>query len=80
MVRIANEPDRSQCRSTHADDRDAAGINIEDSPKLKAWVDRIFARPAVQRGLNVPEENRAMKALQELWLHGSACPLPQRAV
>lgn len=30
------------------------GVSLDEFPKLKAWVDRIEARPAVQVGLKVP--------------------------
>lgn len=33
-----------------------AGIEIEDFPHLKAWEDRMWARPAVQKGANVPDK------------------------
>jgi glutathione S-transferase len=42
-----------------------AGLNLDEFPNVKAWVDRIFARPAVQRGLNIPDENRIAKAMQD---------------
>lgn len=32
-----------------------AGVEIEDLPNVKAWIERIRARPAVQRGIVVPE-------------------------
>jgi GST-like protein len=31
-----------------------AGIEIDDLPRVKAWIDRIAERPAVQRGIAVP--------------------------
>ncbi|TLD36855.1 glutathione S-transferase [Venturia nashicola] len=31
-----------------------AGVNIEDFPALKAWEDRMAARPGVEKGKNVP--------------------------
>lgn len=34
-----------------------AGVEIDDMPHLKAWLKRIEARPAVQKGLDIPEEN-----------------------
>lgn len=34
-----------------------AGVDIDDLPHLKAWVKRIADRPAVSKGLDVPEEN-----------------------
>jgi len=33
---------------------DWAGVSIDDLPNLQAWLARLEARPAVQRGLNVP--------------------------
>lgn len=33
------------------------GIEIDSMPHLKAWLKRIEGRPAVQRGLDIPEEN-----------------------
>ena len=50
------------CESPDA--RDAAGLSYDGLPNLKAWVDRVFARPAVQKGMNVPEENKMVKAMQ----------------
>jgi len=32
-----------------------AGVEIDDLPNLRRWVDAIAARPAVQRGLAVPQ-------------------------
>ena len=32
-----------------------AGVELKGYILLKAWLDRINARPAVQKGLNVPE-------------------------
>ncbi|KAL0023698.1 hypothetical protein WJX79_003791 [Trebouxia sp. C0005] len=34
-----------------------AGIEVDDMPHLKAWMKRIEERPAVQKGLDIPEEN-----------------------
>lgn len=34
-----------------------SGVEIDDMPHLKAWLKRIEARPAVQKGLDIPEEN-----------------------
>jgi len=30
-------------------------VSIDDLPALQAWVERIRARPAVQRGIVIPE-------------------------
>jgi len=32
--------------------------SIDDLPNLKAWISRIDARPAIQKGLNVPTPDR----------------------
>ncbi|KAK9810507.1 hypothetical protein WJX72_011963 [[Myrmecia] bisecta] len=42
-----------------------AGISLADKPHLKAWLERIEARPAVQRGLDVPEPNLIKQARQD---------------
>ncbi len=34
-----------------------SGVELDDFPNLKAWADRIFARPAVQRGLSIPSKS-----------------------
>lgn len=33
-----------------------AGVEIEDFPHLKAWEDRMWARPAVKKGADVPDK------------------------
>ncbi|GIX18150.1 MAG: thiol:disulfide oxidoreductase [Rhodothalassiaceae bacterium] len=47
-----------------------AGVSIDDLPNLKAWAERIGARPAVQRGIQIPPRNlseeEAVKAAQKL--------------
>ena len=32
-----------------------AGIEIDDLPRVKAWIERVAARPAVQRGIEIPK-------------------------
>ena len=32
-----------------------AGVEIDDLPNVKAWLERIRARPAVQKGIVIPE-------------------------
>ena len=32
-----------------------AGIEIDDLPNVQAWIDRVAARPAVQRGVEIPK-------------------------
>jgi len=34
---------------------DWAGLNIDDLSNLKRWLETVGARPAVQRGINIPE-------------------------
>ena len=38
-----------------------AGIEIDDLPNVKAWIDRVGARPAVQRGLAIPQPIEQIK-------------------
>lgn len=40
---------------------EAIGVSIEGLPGVKAWLDRIAARPAVQRGLAVPPRDEGEK-------------------
>ena len=42
-----------------------AGIALDGMPNLQAWLARIEARPAVQRGLDVPEPNRTKDFLSD---------------
>lgn len=32
----------------------ASGVDLDAFPNLKAWAERITARPAVQRGISIP--------------------------
>ncbi|MGO4704295.1 glutathione S-transferase N-terminal domain-containing protein [Microvirga sp. 2MCAF38] len=41
------------------------GQNIEDFPNVKRWLERVLARPAVQRGLAVNAESRSTTNLQD---------------
>jgi hypothetical protein len=41
------------------------GQSFDDFPKLKAWVDQIFARPAVQRALAAGDELRQKQELSK---------------
>src|SRR5690606_2322275 len=41
------------------------GQNFDDFPKLKAWVDQVFARPAVQRALAAGDELRQKQELSK---------------
>lgn len=42
-----------------------AGIALDGMPHLQAWLARVEARPAVQRGLDVPEPNRTKEFLAD---------------
>ena len=33
-----------------------AGVDINEFPNLKKWFDKIYARPAVKKGLEVPKK------------------------
>jgi glutathione S-transferase/GST-like protein len=41
------------------------GQSYDDFPRLKAWIDRIYERPAVQRALKCGEELRKMQDLSK---------------
>ncbi len=41
-----------------------AGIEVSKFPRIKDWVDRINERPAVKRGLDVPEPFEMKKKMQ----------------
>lgn len=41
-----------------------AGIEVKEFQQLKAWLDRINARPAIQKGLDVPEPFEMKKKMQ----------------
>jgi len=42
-----------------------AGINIDDFPTLKKWEERMWARPALQKGANVPDPYKMKELLQD---------------
>lgn len=39
-----------------------SGISLDDLPNVQAWKKRIEERPAVQKGLDVPEPNKFKEA------------------
>lgn len=41
-----------------------AGVEVNGFKHLKAWLDRINARPAIQKGLDVPEPFEMKKKMQ----------------
>lgn len=40
-----------------------SGVNIEDLPNLRRWIDRIYERPACLRGLEVPPRDKDSEKL-----------------
>jgi glutathione S-transferase len=54
-----------QCAKLVDPDDVRAGASLDDKPNLKAWLDKIAARPAVQRGLDVPEKNKFKSMTKE---------------
>ena len=42
-----------------------SGISLDSYPHLQAWKDRIFARPGVKEGINVPEKPPFLAALED---------------
>ena len=41
-----------------------AGVEVDDLPHLRRWIDTLAARPACQRGVQVPEPFEADDVLQ----------------
>eukprot|EP01112_Ceratiomyxa_fruticulosa_P023230 TRINITY_DN879_c0_g1_i4.p1 TRINITY_DN879_c0_g1~~TRINITY_DN879_c0_g1_i4.p1 ORF type:complete len:238 (-),score=66.34 TRINITY_DN879_c0_g1_i4:125-838(-) len=42
-----------------------AGVSLESFPHVQKWIDRIEARPAVQKGLNTPVPDRLQDLLKD---------------
>lgn len=42
-----------------------AGVNVDDFPALKAWEERMWARPALKKGANVPDPYKLKELLQD---------------
>ncbi|GAB7340697.1 hypothetical protein MBLNU457_7085t1 [Dothideomycetes sp. NU457] len=42
-----------------------AGVNIDDFPTLKAWEERMWNRPGVQKGANVPDPYKMKELLAD---------------
>ena len=42
-----------------------AGVNIDDFPTLKKWEERMWARPSLKKGANVPDPYRMKELLQD---------------
>lgn len=37
-----------------------AGLSLDDTPHLKAWFDRVLARPGIEKGRHVPSRHSAL--------------------
>ena len=42
-----------------------AGVEIDEFPALKAWDDRMLARPGVEKGRHVPDPHRAKELAKD---------------
>ena len=42
-----------------------AGVELDDFPTLKAWEERMAARPGVEKGRHVPERHTHKELLQD---------------
>lgn len=42
-----------------------AGVDIDEFPNLKAWEERMLARPGVERGRHVPSPHRVKEMLKD---------------
>ncbi|KAI7714719.1 hypothetical protein D0864_03374 [Hortaea werneckii] len=42
-----------------------AGVELEEFPHLKAWEERMWARPALKKGANVPDPYKLKELLQD---------------
>ena len=40
-------------------------MSLDDKPNLQKWVERVQGRPAVQRGLDVPEPSKIVEATKD---------------
>lgn len=46
---------------TRCREKDWAGLDIEDLPNLKAWMERILERPGSEKGRHVPTKHTALE-------------------
>jgi glutathione S-transferase len=53
-----------QCSTPQVASAGWAGVNIDDYPSLKAWEERMTARPGVEKGRHVPDRH-AIKELMK---------------
>lgn len=42
-----------------------AGVEIEDFPTLNAWLERMYARPGVEKGRHVPKRHGMKELMQD---------------
>ena len=42
-----------------------AGVDIDEFPHLKAWDDRMLARPGVEKGRHVPDRHAVKELLKD---------------
>lgn len=64
LADIANYPWVSHGSSLHI-----LRLDLNEWPGLKKWVDRIAAREAVQKGVNVPPATRTLKEMEVIWMN-----------
>lgn len=51
--------------STSTNNKGWAGLSLEDTPHLKAWFDKILARPGIEKGRHVPSRHSALDPATE---------------
>jgi len=44
---------------TQSDRKDWAGVSLDDFPHLNEWLERLLARPGIEKGRNVPSRHTA---------------------
>ncbi|CAK7205062.1 Glutathione S-transferase 2 [Sporothrix eucalyptigena] len=42
-----------------------AGLSLDDTPHLKAWFDKVLARPGIEKGRHVPKRHSALDPVSE---------------
>ena len=56
-----------------------AGVELDEFPRLSAWVDRIEQRPATQSALKIPEQDKLSQCVATLPLPVLAAAAVRRA-
>ncbi|KAK3325375.1 glutathione S-transferase [Apodospora peruviana] len=60
-VAAYHRPDRQKTETnTMAKKQDWAGVEIDEFPHLSAWLEKVLARPGVEKGRNVPEKHTSL--------------------